>query len=190
MYSTICSNYAKPDFQRIKCRDCYQAKSNMLRCTLHPHCYSLHDGLDSDDIGFPLLRVHESTPVSCYSPSSPPEFPNYKSSHRQHQSSSKQLTSSIPSPQLSSFSMAKGKTRQECSQYRSNYCPSSQGIKNVSYPCYFILSMICKMFSTLLESEAQNLQTMPIIALRNGSVSSLKMTQIGSSKRLSTSNNA
>ena len=73
----------------------------MPRCTLHPHCYSLHDGLDSDDIGFPPFRVRESTPVSRYSPPSPLNFPNYKSSRRQHQSSSKQLTSSDPSPQLS-----------------------------------------------------------------------------------------
>ncbi len=68
----------------------------MPRCALHPNCHLLHDGLDSDDVGFPPIRVRESTPVSRRAPPSPP---NYNSSRRQ--SSSQSLTSPSPSPQLS-----------------------------------------------------------------------------------------
>ena len=59
----------------------------------HHHCHALHDGLDSDDIGFPPIRVCESTP-------DPPINPPNKSSRRRHWSSSMQHTSSSPSPQL------------------------------------------------------------------------------------------
>ena len=88
-----------PNFQHIKCRDCCQAYFNMPRCALHPDYHLLHNGLDSDNINFPRLRVRESTPVSRHSP--PPSPPNYKSSRREHWPSSKQDTSANPSPQLS-----------------------------------------------------------------------------------------
>ncbi len=70
----------------------------MPSCTLHPDCHLQHDSLDSDDIGFPPIRVHVSTPVSCFSL---PSSPNYKSSHRRRWSLSKQDTLPNVSPQLS-----------------------------------------------------------------------------------------
>jgi hypothetical protein len=65
---------------------------------LHPDCHALHDGLDSDDIGFPPIRVCETTPDS------PTNRPN---SLRQHQSSSKRGASSSSSPRLPSSHPAK-----------------------------------------------------------------------------------
>jgi len=62
---------------------------------LHPHCNALHDGLDSDDIGFPPIRETTSN-----SPTNRPNLLNYKSSRHWHQSLSKQDTSSSPSPRL------------------------------------------------------------------------------------------
>src|SRR5580765_8590258 len=69
---------------------------------LHPHCHALHDGLDSDDIGFPAIRVIETPPDS---PTKCPNLPNYKSSPRR--SSSKRNASSSPSPQLPGSHLAK-----------------------------------------------------------------------------------
>ena len=90
-------------FQLIKYGDCYQAVYFHMpdhHChLLHPHCNAVHDGLDSDDIGFPPIR--KTTPDN--SSTNRPNLLNYESSrHRyhQHQSLSKQDASSSPSPQL------------------------------------------------------------------------------------------
>ena len=67
---------------------------------LHSHCDMLHDGLDSDDIGFPLIRIRETTLDS------PINLANKPSRYR-HQSSSKRRTSPSLSPRLSSSRLLK-----------------------------------------------------------------------------------
>lgn len=77
--------------------------SDHHRPILHPHCHKLYDGLDSDDIGFPPIRIRDSTPDS---PINLPNPPNKPSRYR-HRSSSKQRTSPSPSPRLSSSRLLK-----------------------------------------------------------------------------------
>ena len=74
---------------------------------LHPHCHALHDGLDSDDIGFPAIRILKTPPNSPINRPNRLNRPDYKSSRHQHQSSSKQDASSSPSPRLPSSHLAK-----------------------------------------------------------------------------------